>query len=314
MILIKVPFMSRTIALPFLVPLSLSERTAKKFGYRHKSPQRIAEQVCYLLRHWFPDRKVALVADAGYTTTGLHKACQKLGIQLITRARANLRFFRLAPPRTGKKGRPRTKGDRLPTLKELRDSTELKWNQITVESYGGRVEERLVATLDCLWDPSNGGIIQIRLVFIRACDEDPKAPVFCLITSASLLSIEEIASFYSMRWSQEVTHREVREYLGMETQRQWSDLAIQRCTPLLFGVYSLVFLIIHQLYGQNAVPTGQAAWYQKREPAFSDLLNSIRWMIREHQLSEIWARHSELKNIPCPKELFVILEGIGLAA
>jgi hypothetical protein len=30
--------------------------------------------------------------------------------------------------------------------------------------------------------------------------------------------------------------------LGIETQRQWNDLAIGRSTPLLFGLFSLVTL------------------------------------------------------------------------
>jgi len=33
------------------------------------------------------------------------------------------------------------------------------------------------------------------------------------------------------RWSVEVTFAEVRRHLGVETQRQWSDLAIARTTP-----------------------------------------------------------------------------------
>lgn len=313
-ILVQVPFMKRTISLPFMTLLSPSEQTATKIGCRHKSPQRIAEQVCHLLRRWFPNRMLVLVADSGYTTTGLFRACQKLNIQLVTRAKSNLRFCHLAPPRTGKRGRPRTKGDRLPPLKELRQSVDIKWTQALVESYGGVKEMRLMATLDCLWDSVEGGIIKIRLVFVKALEDGPEAPVFCLITSAPLLSAEQIASVYGMRWSQEVTHREVREHLGVETQRQWSDLAIQRTTPLLFGVYSLIFLFVHQLYGKEGVTSAQTAWYQKKEPAFSDLLTSIRGIIREHQLSEIWASHHILKNIHCPSELLAIFQGIGMAA
>jgi hypothetical protein len=44
------------------------------------------------------------------------------------------------------------------------------------------------------------------------------------------------------RWSLEVTFEESRAHLGIETQRQWSDRAIERSTPLLFGLYSLVTL------------------------------------------------------------------------
>jgi hypothetical protein len=314
MILLRVPFMRRTVALPFMVPLSLSERTAAKIGRRHKSPQRIAEQVCFLLRRWFPEQMISLVADAGYTTTGLFRTCQKLNIQLVTRARSNLRLYKRAPARTGKRGRPRIKGERLPPLKELRDGSDLEWTQATVEGYSSSIDMRLVATLDCLWDSIEAGCIEVRLVFVKTPGDNPEDPVFCLITSAPLLSTEQIVGFYSMRWSQEVTHREVREHLGMETQRQWSDLAIERSTPLIFGLYSLIFLCIHQFYGEEGVCPAQVAWYHKKEPAFGDLLNAIRELIREHQLFEIWAYHSVLKNIQCPKELLAIFRGIGMAA
>jgi len=314
MILVRVPFMKRTVALPFMVVMSISERTAIKIARRHKSPQRIAEQVCFLLRRWFPKQMISLVADAGYTTTKLFRTCQKLDIQLVTRAKSNLRFFRPAPARTGKRGRPRTKGDRLPPLKALRNGFELIWTQVLIEGYSGVSTMRWVATLDCLWDCVGEGNIPVRLVFVKSLEDGPDAPVFCLITSASLLSIEQIVSLYGMRWSQEVTHREAREHLGMETQRQWSDLAIERSTPLLFGMYSLIFLFIQQLYGEAGVRPTQVAWYQKKEPAFSDLLHTIRELIREHQLLEIWKHHHILRNIQCPRELFSILRRVGMAA
>jgi hypothetical protein len=93
MILVRVPFMTRTVALPFMVILSPSEKTSKKMSDRHKSPQRLAEQVCYVLRRWLPDHLIVLVTDAGYTTKGLFRACKRLNIQLIARAKSNLRFL-----------------------------------------------------------------------------------------------------------------------------------------------------------------------------------------------------------------------------
>lgn len=314
MILVRVPFMKRTVALPFLTILSLSERTSARIGRRHKSPQRIAEQVCHLLRRWFPEHDIVFVADAGYATTGLFRVCQKLKISLISRAKSNFRFCRMAPPRTGKKGRPRLKGERLSPLKELRDNGDLKWNRVIVESYGGTHETRLVATVDCLWDSVERGRVEVRLVFVKTLEDNPNAPLFCLITGAPLLSEEQIVETYAMRWSQEVTHREAREYLGVEAQRQWSDLAIERSTPLLFGIYSLTFLLGHQLYEQDSVSLSQTSWYRKEEPAFSDLLNAVRALIREHQLFQVWARHPVLRNIQCPNELLSILERIGMAA
>ena len=69
-----------------------------------------------------------------------------------------------------------------------------------------------------------------------------------------------------LRWQLEVTFEEARAHLGVETQRQWSDLAIVRTTPALLGLFSLVTLFAHQLLQGQELPVRQAAWYQKRLP------------------------------------------------
>jgi hypothetical protein len=76
------------------------------------------------------------------------------------------------------------------------------------------------------------------------------------------------------RWNIEVTFEEVRAHLGLETQRQWSTLAIARTTPCLLGLFSLVVLMAHALH-PDQLPTRQAAWYPKAEPTFVDALASV---------------------------------------
>jgi hypothetical protein len=83
-----------------------------------------------------------------------------------------------------------------------------------------------------------------------------------------------------MRWAVEVTFAETRRHLGVETQRQWSDLAIQRTTPLLFGLFSLVSLWAAELAAKTAtLPVLGAAWYKKPEPTFADALAAVRRML-----------------------------------
>jgi hypothetical protein len=78
------------------------------------------------------------------------------------------------------------------------------------------------------------------------------------------------------RWSLEVTFEESRAHLGVETQRQWSDRAIERTTPLLFGLYSLVTLFGAVLAPDGRPPLKRAAWYQKPSATFSDILALVR--------------------------------------
>jgi hypothetical protein len=46
-----------------------------------------------------------------------------------------------------------------------------------------------------------------------------------------------------MRWSVEVTFEEAWAHLGLETQRQWSDLASARTTPVLLALFSIVTML-----------------------------------------------------------------------
>jgi hypothetical protein len=67
-------------------------------------------------------------------------------------------------------------------------------------------------------------------------------------------------------------------HLGVETQRQWSELAILRTTPVLLGLFSLVTVWAGQLaQASSATLRPQvAAWYAKREPTFSDAIAAVR--------------------------------------
>jgi len=76
------------------------------------------------------------------------------------------------------------------------------------------------------------------------------------------------------RWSLEVTFEEGRAHVGIETQRRWSDVAIERSTPLLFGLYSLVTLFGRALHPNGHIPAAQTAWYRKQTATFRD----VRWV------------------------------------
>jgi hypothetical protein len=90
------------------------------------------------------------------------------------------------------------------------------------------------------------------------------------------LSAEQIISYYIRRWSIEVTFQECRAHLGVETQRQWSDLAIVRTTPALLGLFSLITLLAHRLTEGKPFPVRSTAWYSKPEPTFADAIALVR--------------------------------------
>jgi hypothetical protein len=96
-----------------------------------------------------------------------------------------------------------------------------------------------------------------------------------------------------LRWQTEVTYHEVREHLGVETQRQWSDLAILRTTPALLALFSLVTLLAHQHARRRKLPIRQAAGYHKAKPTFSDALALVRRQIWQQDCFRMAHSHSD---------------------
>jgi hypothetical protein len=90
------------------------------------------------------------------------------------------------------------------------------------------------------------------------------------------VSAEQIVHWFVRRWQVEVTFHEVRTHLGVETQRQWTDLSILRITPALLGLFSLVTLLANLHAKTQKLPVQQTAWYPKKLPTFSDALALVQ--------------------------------------
>ncbi len=108
----------------------------------------------------------------------------------------------------------------------------------------------------------------------------------------------QILKWFIRRWQVEVTFQEVRTHLGVETQRQWSDKAIARTTPILMGLFSWVTLLAHLSQKDGELPIRQAAWYVKTYPTFSDAIALVRRRIWEHWGFCISASRGNMQKLP----------------
>jgi hypothetical protein len=278
MLLAWVPWAQRVWALPFLSVLAPSERYHQERGLRHKTLSEWARQMITQVRRWLPERLLVVVADSTYAVLTLLSASQQLrpGVALITRLRLDAGLYEPAPPRSpGQVGRPRVKGKRLPTLEQVRTNPKTPWQPVSVPRWYSQGEREVeVVTGTCVWYPTGLPVVPIRWVLIR----DPKgkfAPQALLCTDLAIEPVQ-ILSWFVLRWQLETTFQEVRAHLGVETQRQWNDLAIQRTTPVLLGLFSLVTLLAHQQAAARPLWVRQAAWYRKATPTFSDALAAVR--------------------------------------
>jgi hypothetical protein len=271
-------FASRTWGLPFLTVLCRSERADAKRQRRHQTVPEKAAWGMRLIARWCPRRRLVMVGDGAFASLALFRTLRSDAV-CVARCRMDARFFNSPPPRqSGQKGRPRVVGTRqlTPKTRSVRKAT--KWVHMTIP--GWRAEDGTmsrdvdVTTGTALWN-AHGITLPVRWVMTR--DPTGRAETRTFGCSEPQKSAPEILTWYAMRWAGEVTFEEARRHLGIETQRQWSDLAIHRTTPLLFGLFSLVTLWASDL----AVRTGKlpvlgAAWYQKPDPTFSDCLAIVR--------------------------------------
>jgi len=306
MLLVPIPWVQRIWALPFLTVLAPSERYHQERKQRHKTLSDWARQMIIQVRRWLPNRLIVVVTDSSYAVLELLAACQGLRqpVTMITRLRLDAALYDPAPPKkAGQRGRPPKKGKRQPTLATRLDDPTTDGSDTAVRWYGGRTRTVRLATGTAIWYHRGKPTVAIRWVLIT--DPEGKFRTQALLSTNLELTPVQIVEWFVQRWQLEVTFEEARAHLGIETQRQWSDRAILRTTPTLFGVFSLVTLFAHQLLQGQDLPMRQAAWYTKERPTFSDTLAFVRQHLWPATIS--WMSPEEPDMVKIPSDLLARL-------
>jgi hypothetical protein len=293
-LLAPIPWAGRVWALPFLTALAPSERCAQQQRRRYKPLTLWARQLICVVHRWQAHRRLVVVGDRTYAALEFLDAVRSVAT-VVTRLRLDAHLCEPAPTRRpGQTGRPRLVGARLPNLSTHATNPAANWTSYTVARwYGERSIQLLSAT--AVWYHTGLPPVPIRWVLIR----DPLGQfvtqaVLCADVTADPL---QIVSWFILRWQLEVTFREVRAHLGVETQRQWSDHAIARTTPALLGLFSLVTLLAHAQIPAVA-SIRRSAWYAKPLPTFADALALVRHQLWTAQTFHTSPADSDLVNIP----------------
>jgi DDE superfamily endonuclease len=297
MILVPVPWSSRVWALPFLTTLCWPEGAGRRAA--HKTAIDLARQMVLQVRRWLPERELILVLDGGFAAVELAHACQRHEVTLICRLRLDAALYhRPGPQPPGKRGPKPKKGPRQRRLMEWADRKDTPWQDLEVDWYGGRRKAMRVFSRTGLWHRRGQDPVAIRYVLAR----DPEggqsdAAYFCTDED---FGAETILKYVVQRWSVEVTFEEARAHLGVETQRQWSDLAIARTTPVLLGLFSLVTLLCVEWHRAGWLEAGRTAWYAKECPTFSDCMRLARQQIWRSRIGGGSSEEAEVLPLPRP--------------
>src|SRR6516225_1354687 len=248
MLLVRVPWADRIMALPFLTLLAPSKRF---YTGKSRAPKTLldwARQAALQIRRWLPDRYIVLVADSAFAAIEFLAAVRS-HLCVVTRLRLDANLFAFPPQKRKGRGRPPIKGKRLKKLSAILKDRKVRWQRCRVSLWYGRTNRIVEIT--------SGTAIWYR-------SGVPPVPI---------------------RWQVEVTFEEVRAHLGVETQRQWSDKAILRTTPALLGLFSIVALCAHELSKSRKLKPRTAAWYPKAVLTFSDAIAAVRRETWAHQIS-----------------------------
>jgi hypothetical protein len=277
MLLVSVPWSQRVWALPFLTVLAPGEKTNVANGKRHKTSIDWIGQMIGTVRRWLPEKMLVLVTDGGLTAVKLGLRCARFinPVTYVSRLRLDAALYDPPGPQPrGKRGPKPKKGKRQPSLKRVLLDPATQWTKCKIDWYGAKRRTVEIATGTALWYTPGHDPLPIRWVLVRdPLGEFDPAAFFATDQAAAPL---RILAWFIMRWNVEVTFEEARAHLGVETQRQWSDLAITRTTPALLGLFSLVTLLAHLLTQNKPFPVRSAAWYAKTEPTFSDAIALVR--------------------------------------
>jgi hypothetical protein len=160
------------------------------------------------------------------------------------------------------RGRPRKKGERLPTPAVMFQDRNLKWSEIKAFCYGKEIR-LLVHQLTALWFHS-AGTDAVSVVLCR----DPKgkyADVVFFDTDVTA-SAKDIIERYAKRWSIEMTNRETKQLLGADDPQCRKENSVIRAPMFAYWAYSFVVLwFVREFSTAKSLVADPAPWYQAEE-------------------------------------------------
>lgn len=271
---ITVRAFDKTWCLPVLVRLYRSKKHCQATGRAYRSQTDLAFELIELLANRFPDRRIHVVGDATYSCQTIVKRLPR-HVQLIGRSRLDAAIYTPPPRRRrGQIGRPRVRGEKLPSPQEQASERRAPWRHVRVSVYGKTVTVR-VLVIDALWYVV-GGSRRMRLVLVRGFPGHDHDDVF--FSTDPKLSARRIIETFAMRWSIEVTFHDAKGKLGFEDPQNRLEPAVERTAPMALWCYSLTVLW-YLTTGQHLRVTRTAnalPWYPKSLPTFSDMLATLR--------------------------------------
>ena len=265
---VRLPVVSRPVAVPVMAKLVIKgTMSASRLWLARRMVTRLAAEL--------PGRRVYVTADSAYAGDELKQLPD--GVTWTTRLRSNAALYGLPPERTGKKGRPRVKGGRLPSLAKI--AAAAAFSQVTVTRYG-KTETIAAAAVTCLWY-SVTGARPVTVILIR--DKSRTGYDLALVTTEKNPRIARVIERYAARWAIEVAIEDAKQLLGTGQARNRTAAAVERTVPFELACQA-VAVTWYATAGHDPADLRErralAPWYtSKAEPATADMAAKLRRVI-----------------------------------
>jgi hypothetical protein len=264
-IVVSLPFCTRPFALPVMAKLVVK-------GTSSASRLWLARRMTSSLADALPGRDLHAVADSAYAGEELKKLGKN--VTWTTRLRKDAAVHGLPPERTGKRGRPRVRGARLPKLAGLAAATA--FTQVTVTRYG-KTETVQTAAITCLWY-TVFGTRPVQVVLVR--DKSASGYDLALVTTDLNASPAQVIERYAARWSIEVAIEDAKQEFGAGQARNRTPNAVRRTVPFQLACQAIA-ACWYATAGHDPADIEErraaAPWYKtKTQPSTSDMTAKLR--------------------------------------
>ena len=300
-VVVHVPFMNRAVCMPVRITLwTPKPKTQDRKGKTRQDTTAVAAKNCpskvaiaktavLSIAARYPDRAICVTGDAAYVSQALRGMPTR--VSWTSRLRCNAALHEFPPPRTGRRGRPRTRGARLPGLAQI--ARDAMFTPVQVTRYGADHGPVTVEaySFTCLWY----GVLGAQSVTVVMVREPGQAGYgIAIISTDTNADTTTLIERYARRWAIEVTFEEGKEIAGVADARNRTQHAVERTVPFCF--YAMSILIVwFATAGINhdrliAERRRTAPWYTtKTAVSFADILSTARRVLTASQFRPVHA-------------------------
>jgi len=287
-VLIQFPFADRCFCLPILFRLYVSKQTIRNKGGSYQTKPQLLVQMLQLLCQRHAERHLHLLVDSAY---GGKSVLLKLpeNCQLTSRLLLDARLYDAPPPKTGKVGRPRKRGERLPTPRQMLQG---RCRHIELDIYGRHDKSRIAQVVARVYAAPDRPLKVVAVEPLRGGRQ-----IQAFYSTVHTASAEWVLSQYARRWSVEDTIHEAKGQLGFEQPQGWTKAAVLRTAPVAMLLYSLIVLWFNA-QGHRHYQPPKRPWYpNKPHASFADMLATLRACSVEKEVLSMPLHDQSVQNL-----------------